>query len=222
MLLICDCDGVLVDSEPLAAEAMSGVLAEFGVIMPAERLMRELTGLSQADILAGVAARTGQAVPAAVAERLWPATRALFEARLRALPGALAFLRAHDGPVCVASSSGPERIRFSLERAGLAGCFGDRVFSAAQVARGKPAPDLFLFAAARCGADPPDCVVIEDSVAGVTAAKAAGMTAIGFVGGGHATPASAERLRAVGADRVIAEWAQLAPTLACVRGAPAG
>ena len=214
MVLICDCDGVLVDSEPLAAEAMSAVLAGFGVMVSPELLMRELTGLSQADILAGVAARTGKAVPMEVAERLWPATRALFAERLAAMPGAGDVLRAHRGPVCVASSSRPERIRFSLERAGLAEIFGERVFSAAQVARGKPAPDLFQFAAARCGAEAAGCVVIEDSVAGVTAARAAGMTAIGFVGGGHATPDSRDRLVQAGADVVIDAWADLAPALA--------
>ncbi len=212
-LLICDCDGVLIDSEPLAAEAMSAVLAAQDIMLSPERLMHELTGLSQADILAGVAERTGKPIPLSIEGDVWPATRSLFAERLGAMPGAEAFLDAWTDPLCVASSSKPERILFSLERTGLLRFFAGRCFSSAQVARGKPAPDLFLHAAATCGADPASCVVIEDSVAGVRAAKAAGMRAIGFTGGGHTTPASAERLHAAGADVVVTSWSEVAGAL---------
>ena len=106
--------------------------------------------------------------------------------------------------VCVASSSAPERLRFTLKTAGYESHFGPNVFSATQVAHGKPSPDLFLFAARGMGVDPGDCLVIEDSVSGVAAARAAGMTVFGFVGGGHfASPDEAAELTAAGADLIF-------------------
>jgi HAD superfamily hydrolase (TIGR01509 family) len=110
---------------------------------------------------------------------------------------------------CVASSSAPERLRHSLSLTGLLRCFEPHVFSATEVARGKPAPDLFLFAAASMQVAPVGCVVIEDSVPGVQAAVAAGMRAIGFTGGGHCRPGHAERLRAAGAAAVTDAMAAL-------------
>jgi len=211
--VIFDCDGVLVDSEPLAARAMSDVLTRAGLVISPEELMGFCVGLSQKDILAAVAARLDRVVPENVSAELWPATRALFAAELGAMPGVAEVLQALDVPVGVASSSPPQRIEFSLARAGLRERFGRFVFSSAMVPRGKPFPDLFLHAAREMAVAPADCVVVEDSTAGTTAARAAGMRVLGFVGGSHAGEETARRLRAAGAEAVAADWTEGLPAL---------
>src|SRR5439155_19109713 len=115
-------------------------------------------------------------------------------------------------------SSSPERLRHSLSLVGLYERFHPHIFSANEVARGKPAPDLFLHAAARMAATPQDCVVVEDSLPGVAAALAAGMTVIGFTGGGHCRPGHAARLATAGAAPVIAAMSDLPAVLARLRG----
>ena len=213
-LLILDCDGVLIDSEMLAIRAMCGVLTAAGV--PAtEALVLGCFGMKQADALDRIATATGHEIPPGVEERLWPATRAAFAAALKPMPGVAAFLATRcRAPVCVASSSGPERIRESLAITGLLPFFGDALFSSHQVARGKPAPDLFLLAAARMGAAPERCVVVEDSVFGITGARAAGMAAIGFLGGSHIREGHGAALEAAGAAALAATWPDVAARLA--------
>ena len=205
MLIIFDCDGVLVDSEPLAAEAMSRVLAGHGIQMTPRALM-QFVGMKQADILAGVEKQAGMAVPPGVPAEIWPATRAIFAESLKPMAGLAALIARLPHRRCVASSSHHERIRFSLETAGLYDLFAPHIFSSSEVQHGKPAPDLFLHAAAKMGVAPADCLVFEDSVAGTTGATAAGMKVIGFAGGGHAGPDLPERLRAAGAAHVIRHW----------------
>ena len=117
-------------------------------------------------------------------------------------------------PYCVASSSTPDQISRKLDLTGLLPRFGDNLFSATMVARGKPAPDLFLFAAREMGAAPERCLVVEDSPAGIAAALAAGMTAIGFCGGSHCGPDHGVRLEACGAAAVIADMRGLADAAA--------
>ena len=187
-LVVFDCDGVLVDSEVLAVRALVDVLGAVGV--PATPAMiGRCFGMKQADILHRVEQETGVAVPPETAGLIWPATRSLFERELQPMPGVAAFIERLGGtPRCVASSSSPERIRFSLARTGLDRFFEDAVFSSHQVARGKPAPDLFLLAAGIMGVPPERCVVVEDSVFGIQAAHSAGMRAIGFLGGSHIEP----------------------------------
>ena len=192
---------------------MCNVLTEAGLSISAEDLISFCIGLSQKDILAAVAGRVGRPLPETVMPALWPATRALFAAELAAMPGVAEVLRALDVPVAVASSSPPERIAFSLERAGLRAYFGANVFSSAMVARGKPAPDLFLHAARQMGEPPEACVVVEDSTAGTHAARAAGMRVLGFVGGSHADADTAARLREAGAEAIIAHWREGLPAL---------
>ena len=186
MLIIFDLDGVLIDSEPLAAEAMSTVLGSFGHDVSPKDIMHTCRAEPR-DILAKVEERLAKVLPAEVAEGIWPATRKLFANRLAPMPGVIPFLQelpwSHR---CIFLL--PERIRFSLEVTGLLPHFEERYFSSSQVARGKPAPDLFLHAARTMHVEPRKCVVIEDSIAGVTAATAAGMHVIGFVGGGHVAP----------------------------------
>ncbi len=184
-MIVFDCDGVLVDSEVLSIRAMTGVLKDAGVPVTYGMIARYF-GMKQADILIKLANETGANIGVEVAERIWPAIRDLFERELRPMPGIIEFLERHsEVKRCVASSSSPERIRNSLRLTGLTGYFNEAIFSSSQVARGKPAPDLFLFAAATMDVDPRSCVVIEDSQFGVKGAIAAGMSPIGFVGGSH-------------------------------------
>jgi HAD superfamily hydrolase (TIGR01509 family) len=132
------------------------------------------------------------------------------------MTGVEAVLDGIAGKTCIASSSSPERLRYTLGLVGLYRRFDPHIFSATMVARGKPAPDLFLYAAERMAADSARCVVIEDSLPGVTAAVTAGMTAIGFVGGGHCSSGRADQLRSAGAAVVIDRMPELLPTLAAL------
>lgn len=201
-LVIFDCDGVLVDSEVLAVGAMCEVLTAAGVPATAAMVAR-CFGLKQADILDRIARDTGTPIPTFVQDEVWPATRRWFERDLRPMPGIALFLeRLGDHPRCVASSSRLERIRLSLAVTGLDHFFGGSVFSSQQVPRGKPAPDLFLFAADRMGLSAMRSAVIEDSVYGVQGARAAGMRAVGFVGGSHIPPDHGASLVSAGAETV--------------------
>ena len=205
-LIVFDCDGVLVDSEVLSIGGLVDVLTEAGIPVTYPMIARYF-GMKQADIMVKVAEETGHDVPLEVSARIWPTIRDRFEAELRPMPGLGDFLRRHpDTKRCVASSSGLDRIRNSLRLTGLAPFFGDNIFSSSQVARGKPAPDLFLFAAATMGVDPKGCVVIEDSRFGVEGALAAGMTALGFAGGSHIEPHHALALAEAGALYVETDW----------------
>jgi len=196
---------VLVDSERLACQAMSAVLQRRGV--PATvTMIAECIGMKRDDILAKVARDTGMAIGPDAAEEIWPATRALFVESLKPTPGIAAFLDRLPYRHCVASSSDKTRIRLSLEVTGLLPFFGEHLFSSHEVARGKPAPDLFLHAAKSMGVDPTRCVVVEDSPFGIEGARAAGMTAIGYIGGSHLEPPHAEVLVAAGAHHVETEW----------------
>lgn len=206
-MIVFDCDGVLVDSEVLSVRAMTAVLNDAGVPVTYPMIARYF-GMKQADILLKLAEETGADIGIDVAERIWPATRDLFERELRPMPGVVEFLERHQHiKRCVASSSSPERIRNSLRVTGLLSFFGDDIFSSTQVARGKPAPDLFLFAAAKMDVDPRSCVVVEDSQYGVRGAIAAGMTPIGFVGGSHIESHHADALVEAGAVHVEDSWA---------------
>jgi HAD superfamily hydrolase (TIGR01509 family) len=126
-----------------------------------------------------------------------------FGSQLIAMPGIEAALSGIKSPVCIASSSAPERLQHTLSLVGLFNRFNPHIFSATQVGRGKPAPDLFLFAAKQMGVEPRTCLVVEDSVAGVMAAVDAGMRVIGFTGGSHCRPGHSERLRQAGAAEII-------------------
>ena len=179
-LIIFDNDGVLVDSEPVANRVLAALLTEYGFRCTPEESITTFMGHSMPQVRAMVEARLGRLLPADLearyVEQLFPA----FERSLRPIPGIVDALRAIDQAVCVASSGTHERIRLTLGSTGLWDRFGGRVFSAQDVAQGKPAPDLFLHAAASLGVDPRRCAVVEDSPAGVTAANAAGMTSFGF------------------------------------------
>ena len=182
-LVIFDCDGVLVDSEPIAVRIDVEMLAEVGVTMSAEEVIERFVGRSPEVILAETEARLGRRVPDGWFERGEARLRRAFANELEPVPGIEEALQGIDVPVCVASSSGHDNLRLKLELTGLYDRFAGHIFSAAEVVNGKPAPDLFLHAAQRMGADPADCVVVEDSRYGVLAARAAGMDVFGYAGG---------------------------------------
>jgi HAD superfamily hydrolase (TIGR01509 family) len=182
-LVIFDCDGVLVDSEPIAVRIDVEMLAEVGVTMTEQEVIERFVGRSPEVILAETEARLGQRVPDGWFERGEARIRRAYATELKPVPGIVEALEAIDLPVCVASSSGHENLRYKLELTGLYERFAGHIFSATEVANGKPAPDLFLHAAARMGAEPTDCAVVEDSRYGVQAARAAGMDVFGFAGG---------------------------------------
>jgi HAD superfamily hydrolase (TIGR01509 family) len=213
-LVIFDCDGVLIDSELLSVEADLACLAENGIVdLSGDDILDRYTGISMAGMLADLETRYGRSFPDFAArhhERL----SALFESGLRPIRGIADVLAALDCKICVASSSTPERLRHALTLVDLFDRLHPHIFSATEVARGKPAPDLFLHAANQMAVEPGRCVVIEDSVPGVIAAAAAGMTAIGFTGGGHCRPGHDSRLYAEGAAVVIDGMAQLSSALA--------
>ena len=201
-LLIFDCDGVLIDSEVIGCRAESACLAAIGIAISPDEIIDRYVGIAMAPMLADLQSRLGQTLPALppdFADTMRRAVAAAFAAELQPMPGILDLLHALPHRRCVASGSAPERLRQTLSLTGLLPQFAPHVFSASQVARGKPAPDLFLFAARRMGVAAADCVVIEDSIPGVQAAVAAGMRTIGFTGGSHCRAGHAERLRATGA-----------------------
>lgn len=213
-LLIFDCDGVLVDSEVVGCRVEAACLAEYGIAISPEEIMDRYVGVSLAGMLVELERHVGRTLPAGLADTLRQRTSAAFETELTAITGVEAALARLDGPRCVASSSEPARIRHSLSLVGLLRHFEPHLFSATQVARGKPAPDLFLFAATAMGVASDACLVIEDSLAGVQAARAAGMTVFGFAGGSHCRPGHGERLRDVGAALVFSEMHRLPALLA--------
>jgi HAD superfamily hydrolase (TIGR01509 family) len=212
-LAIFDCDGVLIDSEHLAVRADVACLAEDGIAVTEAEILSRYVGISVAGMVADLERRFDRAVADDFAHRHHARLRTIFEAELQAMPGIGAVLDGWQGPRCVASSSTPARLRHALGLVGLYDRFAPHIFSAVQVERGKPAPDLFLYAAARMGIEPKDCIVVEDSPAGVEAAVAAGMAVIGFTGGSHCAPGHAARLTERGAAHVIDNLAQLLPHL---------
>ena len=182
-LVIFDCDGVLVDSERISVRVDVAVLAQLGWPMTEAEVVERFMGRTEADMAAEIEAHLGRPLPANWEEPFRHLYREAFEAELKPVPGILEALDAIAGPICVASSGTHERMRYTLGLTGLYPRFAGRIFSASEVARGKPAPDLFLHAASRMGVRPAACAVVEDSRYGVEAARGAGMRAFGYAGG---------------------------------------
>jgi len=207
-LLIFDCDGVLVDSEVIALETLREMLASLGRPMTMDEVDREFTGGSLADTVATAGRLLGRPLPADVGQKFGQRLLDRLRLELKPMPGVRDAILALPYRRCVASSSSPDRLKLSLEVTGLAPLF-EHVFSAVQVAHGKPAPDLYLLAASTLGEPPAQCIVIEDAVRGVIAGRAAGARVVGFAGGAHAGPALAEDLRRAGAEVVIGAMHEL-------------
>ncbi|MGB3553769.1 MAG: HAD family hydrolase [Jannaschia sp.] len=183
-LIIFDCDGVLIDSEGLSGEVLIAALAELGIAVDFDTFCVRMVGRSFSTVATEIRAAQGVALPPEFEASYRARLLVRFETELRRTDGVVAMLDGLDIPSCVATSSSPARARRSLELTGLASRLG-HVFTASEVAHGKPAPDLFLHAAARMGVDPARCLVIEDSLPGIDAARRAGMAVLRYVGGAH-------------------------------------
>ncbi|MFC9849464.1 HAD family hydrolase [Streptomyces sp. NPDC060223] len=209
-LIIFDNDGVLVDSEPISNAFLAAYLTELGHPTSYEESLRDYMGAAMHRVHDLVEERTGERLPADFDDVFHARVFAAFERELEPVPGAVQVLEklAADGvPYCVASSGSHERIRVGHRKTGLDRWFDEgRIFSSQDVGRGKPAPDLFLYAAERMGVAPEKCVVVEDSPLGVRAAVAAGMDVYGFTA---MTPAG----RLSGATRLFSDMDQLADLL---------
>jgi HAD superfamily hydrolase (TIGR01509 family) len=211
-LIIFDCDGVLVDSEVLSCRCLCEALAGCGIEVGLEETLDLFLGRSLDAVLDHYQG-LGRSIPRQFPAELMAKVQETFRAALCPIEGVGSVLEGLQIPHCVASSSTLDRVSLSLALTGLARHFGDRLYTAQMVDRGKPAPDLFLYAARRMQADPARTLVIEDSVSGVRAAKAAGMTVWGFVGGSHyRVRDGAANLHEAGADRVFARMADFWPT----------
>ncbi|WP_419410566.1 HAD family hydrolase [Primorskyibacter sp. 2E107] len=208
--MIFDCDGVLVDSEPISLAITLDQLAALKCPMTEQEGYDQLLGKSAASNAAWLREACGVELTEAQIDEMREALYTRFRADLEPIPGVLDAIRALPWPACVASSSQPDRIHLSLALTGLSELLEPFVYSATMVENGKPAPDLFLYAAQQRGVPPERCIVVEDSPAGVTAAKAAGMRVIGFTGGSHAGPANLhDKLAKLAPDAIIATMRDL-------------
>ena len=214
--IIFDCDGVLVDSEVIALKVELEMLAEQGLTFDrndyAVRFMGLSTDAYHAAIDEEAQKRLGRPITEAIrqSERL----RAVMVAELTEVPGAGAAIAAVTLPKAIASSGSVGGLERKLKRTGLWDHFAPHVYGAEHVPNAKPAPDLFLHAAAALQMAPADCLVLEDSVNGVMGARAAGMTVWGCLGGGHADDGRGARLVAAGAERLVRDWPEAAGLLA--------
>ncbi|MCH8061801.1 MAG: HAD family hydrolase [Chloroflexi bacterium] len=186
--VIFDCDGVLVDSEPIANRVFAEALTDIGLPTTYEQAVDDFMGLSMTACLQKVAQRLGTAMPQDFLADLTERTYKAFKNELQPVAGIVDALEEISLPMCVASSGEVSKMRFTLGLTGLLPRFDGRLFSATQVARGKPHPDIFLHAAKGIGASPERCVVVEDSVPGVRGGVSASMAVLGFAGG--LTPAA--------------------------------
>jgi HAD superfamily hydrolase (TIGR01509 family) len=220
-LVIFDCDGVLVDSEVISCRAHAETLTRHGYPITEHQVLERFLGVSDREARLIIEAELGRSLPDDFETQVKRATLQFYEGDLRAIQHIGDAIAAIDLPKCVASSGTPEKIKHGLICAGLYEALAPHIFSATQVKRGKPAPDLFLFAADQMRAAPERCVVIEDSVPGITGALAAGMTVLGFHGGSHCLPGHADKLRAAGAAVTFDDMRQL-PGLIAANGVASG
>lgn len=214
--LIFDCDGVLVDSEAIAIRRERELLAEWGLDYDFEAFVSRFVGLHNRDFylaLEADAAEAGLRLPDRFGALLQANNWKYYEAELEPIAGVLDAVAAFSGPQAVASSSEADKLVRKLTITGLADTFAPHIYSSDLVKHGKPAPDLFLLTAKALKVAPAGCVVVEDSVNGVRAARAAGMTAWGFTGGGHADAGLAGRLAQAGAHAVFSSHHDIAQAI---------
>jgi len=215
-LVIFDCDGVLADSEVISARVLAAELRPYGLTMDEDYIFRNFVGQSFPKVADKIRARFQLDVPqdfeAAYRAKLVDA----FAEGLSRTPGLGDVLDHLSCPKCVATSSSPPRVARTLRITGLDGYFGKDVFTASEVQNGKPAPDLFLHTAAKMAVSPENCLVIEDSMAGILAARAAGMEVWRYIGGSHMQGFSASDLATPAGVPVFDNWTefyQMAPQL---------
>ena len=195
-LVIFDCDGVLVDSEPIANRVFAGLLGLHGLPMTVDEVIRTFVGRSRDTCIAMAGEMRGSPLPEGFAQAWDEAFHVALAREVKPIAGIPEVLAGLRIPFCVASNGEPEHMRIGLTAAGLMPLVEGRLFSARAVAHPKPAPDLFLHAAKTMGAAPADCVVVEDTPTGVTAAVAAGMRVVAYAGGAHTDRAVVAKLGA--------------------------
>jgi len=215
-LIILDCDGVLIDSEIISARMLIVELARMGVEIDLAYVSKYFLGRSYPTVIAQIRREFGLELPPDFEAQYRERLLAAFEDQLRIMPHVAEVIADLAVPVCVATSSSPRRVESSLRLVGLWDRLGPVTFTASQVERGKPAPDLFLFAAQKMGAAPANCLVIEDSLTGIRAGLAAGMEVWRFIGGSHMGPDTQEEPEDARPTRRFASFAdffQIAPRL---------
>jgi beta-phosphoglucomutase-like phosphatase (HAD superfamily) len=217
-LVVFDCDGVLVDSEVISCRVHAEMLTRHGYPITSDEVLARFLGVSDREERLIIEAELGRSLPDDFELQVKQATLQSYAGDLRAISYVGDAIGAIALPKCVASSGTPEKIQHGLVCAGLYDLLAPHIFSATQVKRGKPAPDLFLFAARQMQVAPQRCLVIEDSLPGVTAARAAGMTALGFHGGSHCRPGHGDALRAAGALMIFDDMRKLPGLIADFQG----
>jgi beta-phosphoglucomutase-like phosphatase (HAD superfamily) len=213
-LVIFDCDGVLVDSEVISCRVHAETLTRHGYPITADQVLVRFLGVSDREARQTIESEMGRLLPQDFEAQIGHAALQRYASELTAIRYVGEAIDAIGVPKCVASSGTHEKIRHGLTCAGLYDRLAPDIFSATQVERGKPAPDLFLFAAERMHATPARCVVIEDSVPGIKGARAAGMTVLGFHGGSHCRPGYGETLKNAGATFTFDDMRQLPDLIA--------
>jgi HAD superfamily hydrolase (TIGR01509 family) len=201
--LIFDCDGVLIDSEIVVCRLVSEELTSIGYPVSVTEIIRRYAGRPEPAMIADIEQDWGRSVPDEYFLRIKARVAEAYASELRPVSGIAETLTRIRASICVASSSAPQKLRLGLEATGLHSRFGENIVSASYVAQGKPAPDVFIYAAGWMRAQIEHCVVIEDSIPGVEAARKAGIRTFGFVGGSHCPPGHEERLLAAGAEHVL-------------------
>ncbi len=209
-LIIFDCDGVLIDSEIVVCRLVGEELTRLGYPLSTEEVIRRFAGRPEREMVSDIEEDWGQRIPGEFFTHVKERMEAAYASELRAVPGVADALDGLRIPYCVASSSYPEKLRLGLGSVGLLDRFEDRLISAYLVAHGKPAPDVFIYAAGWMRTPIAECLVIEDSTHGVRAARSAGMRVFGFTGGQHCGPGHREQLIAAGADLVFDDFGSLA------------
>ena len=217
-LVIFDCDGVLVDSEIIAARVEAELITLAGYEISAEEIAESYAGLTFKDILMRIEEKSKIPFQASLIDRAEELVDRKLRSDVRAIEGVREAVASVTAQRCICSNSRSERIEFMLERVHLLPLFAGRIFSALEIPskKTKPAPDVFLLAAEKLGANPANTFVIEDSVHGIAGARAAGMRVIGFTGAGHSYPGHADALTEAGAETVIRRWAELNSTIAAL------
>lgn len=215
-LVIFDCDGVLIDSESISARMLVAELARLGLTIDLPYVERHFLGRSYPVVMETIRREFGLDLPPDFEAQYREALLAAFQSELKIVPHVHDVLTRIGVPFCVATSSSPRRVEMSMKLVGLTDLVGNRVFTSTLVARGKPAPDLFLYAAEKMGARPDRTLVIEDSLTGLRAGLAAGMTVWRFVGGSHLGPDTQVEPEDARPHRRLASFAeffQIAPGL---------
>ncbi len=210
MLVIFDCDGVLVDSEAICSRVEFRALRRLGCLLSLDEYLEVSLGRSDEDFLwNSIASEWGVTLPGGFGEDLRRETDQALRAELSPVEGIKDVLPMIPCEKCIASGASPERLELTLGITGLAEEFAGKCFSGSMVERGKPAPDVFLFAAEQMGFEPGRCIVVEDSVNGVKAAVSAGMTVLGFTGASHCRPGLGARLESLGCRKAFSDLREL-------------